>query len=390
MKRWMAVVALIAAACGGAGGGRRPDTSDSDPGDRGRDLYLDGKLDAAERELASVVARDPKNSFARRILGRIFLLKGRHRESAEQFLSYVTLARTEKTPVDGMAIQDLFWAFYRMDDYVNASKAAAMIDDSVFAVKYGEMAKRGSPYTSEWRDPPSVLSFEGAGSASVRINRMPGRFVLDFGQGEIVLDRAFAKDAGVRIVGVPSLDQVRDEQGIVESVDLPGLQVRNVPVVVSEVKAGADGILGVSFLCHLQATIDLRRNRAVLRPAGSPPREGGESLPMLFAGDRTLLAPARIDGIDTYVIVNPTARGVRFIPSQAMVLEKARLHKESPRLERVELGSLSVAVDVQTPEKFPPGVDVAYGFTIGGMLGADAFRGKSVTFDFKSMRITVE
>ena len=387
MKRWMAAAALIAAACGGAGG-KRSSSPDSDPADRGHELYGEGKLDAAERELASVVARDPGNLFARRVLGRIYLLKGRHRESAEQFLSYVSLTRTEKVQVDAMAVQDLFWAFYRMDNYAKAAEAAALIDDSVLVVKYREMARRGPPYTAEWRDPSSVLSFEGGSLATVRINRHPGRFAIDFGAGEIVLDRDYAKDAGVRIAGVPSPDVERAEQGIVESADLAGLQVRNVPVVVTQLR-GVDGTLGVSFLSHMQTTIDFRRSRAVLRPAGSPPREG-ESIPFLFAGDRTLLAPARIDGIETFVIVNPTARGVKFVPSQAILLEKERLTKKRSPLERVEIGSMSLKVDEQSPEKFPAGIDVAYGFIIGGMVGAEAFRNKSVTFDFRTMRITIE
>ncbi len=383
MKRWAAAVALVAASCGGGPGRNSGDA------DRGRALYLDGKLDLAERELAAQVAADPKISDARRILGRILLLKGRHKDSAEQFLSYVSLARKSETPVDGMAVQDLFWAFYRLDDYANAAKAAAMLDDSVFAVKYGEMARRGPPYTAEWRDASSVLSFEGATFATIRINRVPGRFALDFGGGEIVLDRAFAKDAGVRIAGVPSPGVERDEQGIVDSVDLPGVQVRNVPVVVSQIRGGADGVLGVGFLSHMQTTLDARRNRAVLRPGGSPPRDG-ESWPLYFAGDRTLLAPARIDGIDTFVIVNPTARGVKFVPSHSMAFEKLRRAKSNAPLERLDMGSLSMAVDTQSPEKFPAGVDMAYGFMIGGMVGADAFRSRTVTFDFRAMRITVE
>ena len=390
MKRWVSAVLLVAAACGGGGGtARRTSAPETDASDKGHELYLDGKLDLAERELATQVARDPKNSLARRVLGRVLLLKGRNRESSEQFLSYVTLTRKEEVPVDGSAIQDLFWALYRMDDYANAAKAAAMLDDSVFAVKYGEMARRGSPYTAEWREPPSVMALEGANFASLRINRMPGRFALDLGAGEMVLDRAFAKQAGVRRVGVPNPGVEKDEQGIVETVDLPNLQVRNVPVVVGQVRGGADGVLGVGFLSHMQSTVDFRRGRAVLRPAGSPVREG-ETWPLLFAGDRTLLTPARIDGIDTFVIVNPTARGVKFVPSQAMLIEKARKSPKSPALERLEIGSLSMAIETQAPDQFPSGVDVAYGFIIGGMVGADAFRNRTVTFDFRAMKITIE
>lgn len=188
MRRWAAALVLVAAACGGTAGGRRT-SGDSDAADRGHELYSEGKFDAAERELASVVERDPKNNFARRILGRIYLLKGRHRESVQQFLSYVTLARDAKIPVDGMAIQDLFWAYYRMDDYVNAAKAAEMLDDSVFVVKYREMSRRGPPYTPEWRENGTVLSFEGSNTASIKINRMPGRFAIDMGSGEMILDR---------------------------------------------------------------------------------------------------------------------------------------------------------------------------------------------------------
>jgi hypothetical protein len=385
------MAALLAAACGGGGGSTRSSSGGgADAADRGHELYSEGRFDEAERELESVVSREPKNSFARRVLGRIYLLKGRNPKAAEQFLSYVTLARDEKIRVDAMAVQDLFWALYRMDDYTRASRAAGLLDDSVFAVKYGEMAKRGPPYTVAWREPPALLSFEGSGTASVRINRVLGRFAIDFGSGEIVLSRDLAKEAGVRIAGVPSPGVERDEQGIVETVDVGAAQVRNVPIVVSQVPGSVDGVLGVSFLSHFQTTYDLKRNRAVLRPAGSEKRPG-DAWPLLFAGDRTLLTRARVDGIDTYVIVNPSARGIRFIPSQALLVEKARRMKASTAtLERVDVGSLSIAVKDQTPERFPAGVDVAYGFMIGGILGEEAFRNRSVTFDFRDMKIVVE
>jgi predicted aspartyl protease len=387
MRRWAAAAVLATAACGGTGGGRH--SPESDPAGPGTALYIEGKLDAAERELSSVISRDPGNSVARRILGRILLLKGRHRESAQQFLSYVSLTRSSKVVVDSEAVQDLFWALYRMDDFALASKAAENLDDSVFAVKYAEISKRGPAYATEWRQPSSVLSFEGTGTATARINGLAGRFALDLGAGEIVLDRDFAERAGVRIVGVPSPSIERVEQGIVESVDLSALQVRNVPVVVSQLRGGVDGVLGVSFLSHFQTTIDYRRHRAVLRAAASEAREG-ETWPLLFAGDRTLLTAARIDGIDTFVIINPTARGVKFIPSQAMLLDRARRKNENSPLERVEIGALSIGADGQTADKFPSGVDVAYGFIIGGMVGAEAFRNRSVTFDFRAMTITVE
>ncbi|HTF57386.1 MAG TPA: hypothetical protein VK661_09150, partial [Planctomycetota bacterium] len=166
-------------------------------------------------------------------------------------------------------------------------------------------------------------------------------------------------------------------------------QVRNLPVVVSGTKLGVDGVLGVGFLSHTQATVDHRRGRIVLRPSASRMREG-EAWPLSFAGDRTLLAPARIDGIDTFVIVNPTARGMRFVPSQAMLFEKSRRFPKSPALERVEAGSMALKVETQDSKTFPEGLDVAYGFMIGGMLGADGFRNRTVTFDFRAMRITVE
>ncbi|HTF56707.1 MAG TPA: hypothetical protein VK661_05690, partial [Planctomycetota bacterium] len=213
MKRLMAAVALLAAACGGGGSPRTPEHTETDPADRGHALYLDGKLDLAERELAVVVERNPKSTFARRVLGRILLLKGRHEESARQFLSYVKLAEDEKSPPDAAALQDLFWAFYRMDNYARASEAAGLLRDTVFAVKYAEMARRGPPYTCEWTEASCVLTFDGTGVGSLKVNRVPGRFSVDLGAGEIVLDRDFAKAARVRIVGVPSPGFEKDEQG---------------------------------------------------------------------------------------------------------------------------------------------------------------------------------
>ena len=387
MKRWMAAIFLAAAGCGGGPSGSA-DSAGRDPADRGHELYSEGKFEAAQRELEAVVARNPKSTLARRILGRIYLLRGRHKEASLQFLSYVTLTRSEQIPVDATTVQDLFWAFYRMDDYNQAAKAAAMLDDSVLSTKYAEMARRGPAYTPEWRDTSCVLPYL-VSNPVIRSHGVAGNFTFDLGAGEIVLGREFAKGVRVQVAGVPSPGFERVEQGIVESLDLPGLRVRNVPVVVTPDQMGVDGVFGVGFLSHFQVTIDHRRGRVVLRPAGSEAREG-EALPLYFAGDRTLLAPARVDGIETYLIINPTARGVRFVPSQAMLIEKARRAPKSPALERVELGSMTLKVETQDPEKFPPGLDGAYGFTVGGMLGADAFKSKTLTFDFKAMKIHVE
>jgi hypothetical protein len=388
----MAAAVLVAAGCGGGPPGA-PASPGRDPADRGHELYSEGKLDAAQRELEGVVARHSKNTLARRILGRIYLLKGRHDEAARQFLSYVTLVRTEKIPVDAMTVQDLFWAFYRMDDYAQASKAAVMLDDSVLATKYAEMNQRGPPYTAEWRDDASALAFEEGNLLPLRVNGARGKFALDWGGGETVLDRDFAKEARVRIVGIPSPGIERDEQGFVERVELPGLHVRNVPVVVSRLgRSGAqqvDGVLGVGFLSHFQATIDPGRGRLVLRRAGLR-TANLEAWPLLFAGDRTLLVPGKVDGLETWIIVNPSAAGVRFVPSQAMILEKARLSPQGPALERVDVGSMAVKIETQDPEKFPAGLDVGFGFTVGGMLGAGAFKSKVLTFDFKAMRLIVE
>ena len=392
MNRAWAAAILLAAACGGTGGGssRRSSTPEADPADKGHALYLDGKLDAAEVELKSVVARDSKNSFAQRLLGRIALLKGNARESVKHFYSFLDLVEREHVPIDSSALEDLFWAHYRLDDYSTAAKAARKNNNSIFAMKYGEIARRGPPYVFDWKGSSSILSFEGSGTVSVRINGTPGRFAIDLGAGEIVLAREYAKSAGVRVVGVPSPSVEREEQAVLESVDVPGLQVRNVPAVVSsQIRRGVDGILGVSFLSHVRTTVDYRRSRVVLRPADSEDR-GGQPMPFYFAGDRTLLAQAKVDGLDTFVIVNPTARGVRFAPSQAMLIEKMRATPQKPALERAEVGPLSLRIDDQTPEKFPAGVDVGYGFIIGGMVGEDAFNNRTVTFDFKGMKIVVE
>lgn len=398
MKRLAAGLLVLLVGCAGGGAGPSPSPTPgpegSEPAERGHVLYSEGRLDPAEKELREVVARHPKDAFARRLLGRILLLKGRNREAADQFLSYVELRDIERGHIDAATIQDLFFSLYRLDDYLRAAQAMRMLNDVILEEKYKRMAER-PPYSPAWREEVSVAYFDEKGLVQIRVNGEPGRFAVDLGAGELLLDREFARRCRATKVGVPRGGADRTEEGFVPNVDFPSLQIRNVPVVIGDLppekERRLDGVIGLGILSHFHSTVDFRRGRLVLRKAGSSRSPAGEEWPFLFAGDRILLVPGTMGDRPAWFLVNPGVRELKFVPSPALLSdnEQRRLLGQKQTTEGA-VGSLKIAIESADGSRFPSGTDVGLGFQVSGLLGGAIFRTKSLTLDFVNMKMGVE
>lgn len=366
----------------------------------GTQLYLDGRLDEADAQFRAAIAADPKDWLARRVLGRILMLRNRLKDAQDELWQAVKLsaAADRRRVPDMVAAQDLAWTLYRMDDYAKAAWCFSLLNEAMLAKKCDDMSKVRPPYTPSWRGEAATVRFLERGPLAIvelRVNGRDGRFLVDTSAGDVVLNRAFAKAAGAKTVGT--------EEGYVDTVGLPGLEVRNVPVVLRKLEPlfgtrEIDGILGAGFLAHFNVTIDFRgEGRMVFRPLGSAPASGrGQELPLLLGLDRYLVVPVAIDDKPAFAFVHTAAAGRAFVASRAGAVNQ-------PTMKQVLAGTLAPAVarttvkdregkeiEVPATDGFPGGLDTTFGFLISGMLGPEAFRGRAITFDMDRMKLVIE
>jgi hypothetical protein len=358
-------------------------------------LYLDGRFDEAEAQLRAAAAADAKDWIARRVLGRILLMRNKLAdarvalgEAVDRSANRQSRDPHEREP-DPIALQDLAWTFYRMDDYDKAAQCFRALSEAALAKKYGEMSRR-VPYTMSWNDASATMRFIDRASVPVvqmRVNGVPGVFAVDTSAGELILNKAFAKSAGARTIGTAASTAAGIvEEAYVDTIDVTGLQVRNVPVAIHKLQAVGprefDGIIGSSFLSHFNVTINHGGGHVTLRKRGTGDRaRRGQELPLYLAADRYFLVPGTIDDKPALLFVHTGATGRAFVPSPSGLLAQ-------PAMKTVRVGPLAPAI--AKVEGFPRGVDTTFGFSIAGLLGPDAFAGKSVTFDLDRMVLVIE
>ncbi len=390
---------LLAPGCSGGATTQKPPATGN--AEKGQDLYLAGQFETAEAELRGAVQRDPKDVLARRLLGRVLLLRNQTREAADQLGQAVNLTKDKHQGFDPMAMQDYVGALYRMDDFARLSEWYGNMHDVVLHGKYKQMSRLTPPYTASWRGGAASMPSE-RGPVPVfemRVNGASGAFSIDTSAGELVLDNKFAKSAGAKVMGSTSRTMTGAlTEGYVDMIDAPGLQLRTVPVVMRDLQPiGARhviGVLGANFLMHFQTTIDFRAERVTLRPMGAPARERGQALPLYIAGDHHFIVRAEIDGKPALLVLHTGLVGRSFVPSQAYIAQRVREEKrlptaENPLLKEVRLGPVKL-VARDDPADFPGGLDTSFGFVVAGLVGPEAFRGRAVTIDVERMKLVME
>jgi hypothetical protein len=360
-----------------------------------------GEFDDAEKKVMAVLAATPEDAVALRLAGKLQALRGRLREAAESYAKAVRLTLDPKRGyTDGASIEELAWVLYRMDQYAQASQWFGVLKDTILQKKYGDMAAR-VPYSCKWVDRAARMTLnlrEGLPTVRLRVNGKEGLFVVDTGSGEMVLDPKFAKESMTKIVGTRhDMRGMQVEHAIVDGVDAgPNLQVLNVPAHLAPLRRerglSVDGLIGSAFLSHFAVTFDFKGGSMTLRPPGGV-AAGKREVPMLFAGDRyvLLVGAAEIaskDGTKNAPVVlqlNTGRPGAGYIPSETFVRDL-----RDSALRRIEVAGIEESPKKLDSTLFPQGLDFAFGFPISGLVGAELFRGKSVTLDFERMRMLVD
>jgi hypothetical protein len=173
-----------------------------------------------------------------------------------------------------------------------------------------------------------------------------GRFLLDTGVGEALLDPHLASAAGVTPFGeeaihFPAGPAGRVEHGLLSQLALGELVIEGVPVQVYDTRAAmagllplpVDGVIGSRLLSRLPVALDYARRELRLGDAmGGDSDETGT--PFYWAADQYPLVPARLnDRLDTLLFLDTglssTAFGLSLSSAQAAKVELAPRPKGS-------------------------------------------------------------
>lgn len=375
------VCLLLLAGCAPSGTTRGPASVDP-----AIEAFQKGDFDRAEALTRD--AHDDESLFLRTTL---FLLKNRAKEAAEAVSPVAT--RIAKTAVDAQVItrarELLLQALLRLDDFNGASGLYKWFGEAVLARKYESLAKTVAylPAAGWTESSVELLGTDPLAHVAMSVNGRTGVFLIDTSLDEIVIDREFAKRAGLVGLGLRTTNyNVSYDESTVEEIGLGRLTMRNIPVHLGRLapiaRMKADGAIGLAFLMHFDFTLDYRRARLTLRKPGAA-LPGG--LPAVLAGDRYLLVQGSVNGrAGAWLAVNTAMPDVVAASSEGYV---ATL--DGP-VREIAAGSLRLAQPPLEPASFPTGLDGGFGFRTGFMLAHNALRDRSIRLEPRSMRLLIE
>ena len=289
--------------------------------------------DANEHALRAVEL-DPTSARAHPILGMVSLGQGDFSKAMAEFRNALTINENTSLAIAGIALIDFYENRTRdsLDGLRRASFLSPEEPDFIFAVgqiaarteRYKEAADayerflRIAPRTDSDRrdrikglieflrylnvqgslyqvggDDKTSVPFRAPDSRpmlDVRINgnKQPLSFVLDTGSGMSVISEETAKRLGVRIVarggsarGVGGAGRFEIVYGFLDSLDIGGVRVNNVPVYVRKfyTNPSVEGYIGLSVISKFAAVTDYKTNTFTLqRHRGENPAEMWQTL----------------------------------------------------------------------------------------------------------------
>ena len=434
-------------------------------------------LQAAYDNAARVIMQDPLSARAHALLGAAILGAGEFSLSVEEFRTALALNGDEALAVAGLAMVDFYEN--RMPTALAGLRKAVDMDpdepDFVFNLgqaaarseKYKEAAdayekflmiapktdidrrdrirglidflrylgRQGSLYIPGG-DSRSTISFEATDNRpilEIRVNgsKQPLRFVLDTGSGMSVISDQTAKRLGINAVAKGGLARAvggggkfEIVYGFVNSIDIGGARIDNVPVYIRKFfdnQIPVDGYLGLSVVAKFLTSIDYGTRRMTLvrqhqtdqleswtmvrRPENmlglipATPNDGSIEVPLRTTSSGFLSGEVGLDGFNKNVnFIIDTAASITVV-SEKLSQQEQLLDLLQPSKMRV-FGAAGVTEDVkllQLPrlslgltqmEKINAAVldmepvNETAGFTQSGILGGNFLRHYRIYFDF--------
>src|SRR5262249_22509364 len=201
----------------------------------------------------------------------------------------------------------------------------------------------------------------------------------------------------------------------VDSLQLAGLTVRNVPVGIMDMSGVGKaifggrkigGIIGTVLFYHFQTTLDYAGHQLVLRErsADRPEQDTGtKAMPFWMAGDHFIVAWGKVnDAPPVLLFVDTGLAGGGFSAGKSLI-EEAHIHLDEAHAHEALGGGGMVRVvpftvkdlalseiqahDVRGAFSGMLPIEHSLGFRIAGVISHDFFKPYALTFDFDRMRL---
>lgn len=302
MLRGAAVLAAAPLLGGAATAGADPDADA---------LFNAGHFEQAGRAYERILKADPANLRAARQRGYVGLLANNFPDAEK----YLTMA-LELAPGDRDTNYLLGDCYIRQDKFALSVPRWQAMGEESYATWFG--AVRGTPY--ELHGDVARLPFQQMDpmplvEASVN-GGPPKRFGFYTGAPNLGLKASVAKEAGLTPVFSQKMDYedgvIWAHYGVVESLKLGGIELRNIPVGWSSTESGADtdsesdGMIGTWVFYHLLTTFDYAGRSLILRrptpEAARKARGGTNPLPMWLAREQYLHTKGSFAGSDERMV----------------------------------------------------------------------------------------
>jgi predicted aspartyl protease len=311
---------------------------------------------------------------------------------------------------------------YRRDDYGTAAGHQEAAGHPAVAAKLRSFDGR-PPYTVDMTSTVRVpfLRKEPLPVVAAEVDGVPVRLLIDTGGAELILDAAFAATHDVSTFGgekgyFGGGRTATVQQASARTLRLGDLTLGDLPAQVMDL-AGIGpmlgepelaGILGTCVLARFQATLDYPGAALVLAPRGAPLRPGPDAVevPVRMADDHYLLAVGHLDdGPPLTLFVDSGLAGGAFA-APASTLSAAGVRRSGPSVEGqgaggamaawpFDVASLSLGAArreglVGIGGAFPPQLEWALGFRIGGLVSHGFLDAYAVTIDLDRMVLVLD
>ncbi|HEY3868466.1 MAG TPA: aspartyl protease family protein [Actinocrinis sp.] len=385
-------------------------------------LFQAGLFDAADRGYARALQQDPDDAHALAQRGYIALLSNRF-GAAESFLANAL----QLTPDDPFTLGQLADCYVRQDNFASAVPLLNRSGATPAAAQYAALPEAAYQVLGPESTRVPIVQIDPLPVIEASLNGgAPQRFYFDTGAGTATFSQEIADELGLTPVATATGTvgggvQVILNYGVLESLRIGGIEVRNLPVLWSPDAQGPVttpqpvGAIGTVLFYHFLTTLDYqglgfilrRRSEAGLRAfQAAARRHGYRPLPLWLADTHFPCTLGSLNDFGPHVVSMDTGGpGVGIVVTDQVAQEAdIPVDDQDPVLflgalrpsvspDRIALGD---AVGTHVPGAVvPPGLTVgstgplAFGFQTIGNFTHEFFKPFAVTFDYLEMNLYV-
>ncbi|MEU4834203.1 tetratricopeptide repeat protein [Streptosporangium sp. NPDC023615] len=380
-------------------------------------LFRAGRFEQAARAYERILRKDPGNVDAARQRGYAALLVNRFPD-AERYLK----AAVELAPDDKKAHRLLADCYTRQDRFSLAAphwKAAGEESQAeLFAAFRGEPYRiRGDVARVPWRQMDPMPTVQAS------LNGGPPKDLSFYTRvASLNLSARAAKEAGLRAVTEERFEYqgrtVTYSSGILDSFELGGIELRNIPVSWSDTddtSESGDGLIGTWILYHFLTTVDYAGRSLILRrrtpetadrARAAAERSGAEALPLWLAREHLLFSrgsiAGRADSGERVVALNIGGGGEMVASTTEETARRLRIRVDRDRPMETSAGGRFITAHPCYPKEVRLGGAVAddvycyvddaldrEGFDVLANFSHGFYKPYNITLDFTGMNVYI-